>query len=81
MKVVALTLDDNQLPDTATVVLTRAEMQFIAKLIGQHSHESANDVVAGGGRALDSLWDGLTGTVFNRFWDGGLDDAIAGRDA
>lgn len=25
------------------------------------------------------IWDCLTGVVFNRFWDGGLDDYWAGR--
>ncbi|MFE2994143.1 hypothetical protein ACFXG4_03915 [Nocardia sp. NPDC059246] len=77
MKVTAITLDDNEVPATATVVLTREEMQFIAKFTGLQSHRAAEEWLPGHGDACAGIFVGLTRTVFNPFWDDGLDGAIA----
>jgi hypothetical protein len=55
------------------------ELALIAKLTGQHSSETVEKVMAGGTAANSHLYDFATGDVFNRFWDGGVDEWIRDR--
>ena len=66
MKIKAITLDELELPESMTVEMTRAEATLIAGYVGGLT---PNTPVSSG------IWDALTGTVFNRFWEDGLRDA------
>lgn len=79
-KIRAITMKDNgegeAIPASVTVELSLAEVLFISKFTGKQSHNTAEEVMTGGGDASTSLYHGLTGDVINRFWDGGTDEAV-----
>jgi hypothetical protein len=66
MKVKALTLDDDGLPDRLTVEMTRDEAILIATHVGNLTPST---------EVSTPIWDALSGEVFNRYWEDGLDDA------
>lgn len=53
------------MPSTINVTMTIEEALWIAKVAGQQRGESPHS----------GIYDCLTGDVFNRYWDDGLDDA------
>jgi hypothetical protein len=76
VQILSITLDDNHYPSEAAVILTRAEMEFMVRTTGRHNHETANAVVEEGYKASHSIYQTLSGHLFNRFWDNGVDGAI-----
>ncbi|MFE6966854.1 hypothetical protein ACFVAJ_17220 [Agromyces sp. NPDC057679] len=74
MKVKTINLDPDELPETITVKLTRAEAITIAGMCGKLSPATAE---ASGldYSAASEVYNGLVGTVFNRFWEDGLNEA------
>ena len=76
IKSITLNDDDEPVPTSAVVELSLAELLFIARVTGKHSHTTAEEVMAGGGEASTSLYNSLVGNVINRFWDGGTDEAV-----
>jgi hypothetical protein len=79
MKLHGILLDDDEQLDGATVTLTRAELQIIGKLTGVRTVDEIEEMLPGHGRPFSELYNGLTGGIFNRFWDDGLAGAL--RDA
>lgn len=79
-KIKSITLKDSgdgsAIPSSATVELSLAEILFISKFTGKQSHNTAEEIMTGGGDASTSLYHSLTGDVINRFWDGGTDEAV-----
>lgn len=69
-------LDNDGSPEFITVRLCVEEAAYIAKIVGRHSDVTANDVMDNGAAANGALYNALTGEFFNRFWDGGVDDAL-----
>ena len=69
MKVKALTLDGDGLPETVTVEMTRAEAILIANYVGNLTPSTI---------ASTGIWDALSGSVFVPFWEDGLADARRG---
>lgn len=80
MRVRSVDLDENGNPSAATVTLTRKELQLIAKMLGDQSHEDVDRLLPGHAQASSDIYRGLTGLVFNPYWDDGLSDAIQGFD-
>jgi len=77
MKVKRIDLDDEEMPERVTVELTHDEAAYIATMVGKHSFNSAEQVMPGGGYLNSAISDALNGTVFNRFYEDGLAEAIA----
>lgn len=77
MKFVSIDLDHNQLPKLATVTLTRREMQLIAGITGNMSKDDIERLCPGYSEDSYELYNGLVGSLFNRYWDDGLKEAIA----
>lgn len=80
MKIKSVELDDNEMPDRITFEMSRQEAQWIAHICGKHSPATADDSLPGYADINSEIYDALTGGLFNRFWDGGVEYAIAGRD-
>jgi hypothetical protein len=78
MRVRAITMDDDSVPATVTVEMTVQEAAIVARLTGSLSPVA---VTAGLGdptwvNASAEVFNCLSGELFNRFWDGGVDDVI-----
>ena len=65
MRIKAIEMDTEELPELITVEMTLAE----AVLIGKHVGSVTPSTVVS-----TNIWDSLTGGVFNRFWDDGIDE-------
>lgn len=66
MKVLGIDLDESEMPERIRVEMTREEAIMIADHVGS---------VTPSRPVTSAVWDALTGSVFNRFWDDGVDDA------
>lgn len=75
-QIMSIDLDGNEEPESVVMRVTRAEATLIAKLTGWQSPQTANEVMPGGSIASQGLYEALTGSVFNRFWDGGVTEAV-----
>jgi hypothetical protein len=75
MKVKRIDLDDNEMPDHVLVELTHDEAVFVALLVGRMNGAAAEETLPGGAALVTSLHDGLTGGLFNRFYEDGVQDA------
>jgi hypothetical protein len=74
-QVKAIELDDDESVEFITVKLTVAEAAFIAAFTGKQTGETANEVMSkGGAEASSGLYDAFTGGVFNRWYDGGVNE-------
>lgn len=80
MKVKSIDFDDNGYPEALTVVMTRREAQYIAKLTGGQSPVAADAFMPGYSATNDDIYSALANAVFNPFWGEGVNDAIAGKD-
>jgi hypothetical protein len=74
-----LELDEAENPEFVTVRMSVQEAAFMAKVTGQQSTNDAEAVFPGGSDPSHSVYNALVGSVFNRFWDGGVDDYLADR--
>lgn len=77
MKVKRIDLDDEEMPETALVELSHDEAAYLALLLGQQNGASAEQVAPGGSRLGSAVYEGLTGGLFNRFYEDGVDGALA----
>jgi hypothetical protein len=75
MKVKRIDLDDDENPETITVELTHDEAVFLALFLGKQNGVEEEAVMPGGSRLGGEIYDGLTGGVFNRFYEDGVADA------
>lgn len=79
MKVKNITLDEEENPAVVTVELSADEAAFIARLTGSLS---PHDVITAMGEdprwfnASAEVYNGLVGSVFNRFYDDGIDAVV-----
>ena len=79
MRVRAITMDDEAMPATITVEMTLNEAALMARLTGALSPTAVTSGLGDGPRwfnAADGVFDCLTGELFNRFWDNGVEDVI-----
>lgn len=75
MKVKRIDLDDDEVPETVTVELTHDEAVFLALFLGKQNGTEEEAVMPGGSRLGGEIYEGLTGGVFNRFYEDGVTDA------
>jgi hypothetical protein len=77
LKQIELNADGN--PEFITVHLSVVEAALIAKITGAQSPATAEEVMAGGGEASDGLYHAIADDLFNRFWDGGVEEYLDQR--
>ena len=81
MKIRRIDLNDDEVPETITVELTHDEAVFLALFLGKQNGTEEEAVMTGGARLGGEIYDGLTGGVFNRFYEDGVKDAARSRTA
>ena len=67
--------DDAGLPSGGTFVLTGVEMLYLAQLTGRQNGNTAEQVMSGGSEANSDIFDCLSGSVFNAYYEDGIDEA------
>lgn len=72
--------EEGAVPDEVTVTLTIREAAFLTRLTGRLNDLEANEVLPGGDEELRSIYETLTGSVFNPYWDDGVDGWRATAD-
>ena len=77
MKVKRIDLDDEEMPETTLVELTHDEAVFVALLLGKQNGITAEEILPGGSALMGSIYHGLAGGLFNRFYEDGVDEAAA----
>ena len=70
----SIEFDDDDELEFVTVRMSAEEAAFIAKFTGRQSDATAEEVMSGGRPACNHLYAALVGKVFNRLYDGGVDD-------
>lgn len=70
----SIEFDDEGNPEQVTVRLTADEAAYVAVFTGKQSDESASDIMRGGGGPNRRLYESMVGDVFNRCYDGGVQD-------
>jgi hypothetical protein len=68
-------------PSLITVEMTATEAAYLAVVVGKSTHLDREEVMPGGGDAGSEVFDCLTGDVFNRYYDDGVQDYLRGRRA
>lgn len=81
MKIRRIDLNDDEVPETITVELTHEEAVFLALFLGKQNGIEEDAVMTGGARLGGEIYDGLTGGVFNRFYEDGVKGAARSRTA
>lgn len=72
MKIKRIDLGEDELPETVTVELSVTEAVLVARLICTTSLDQMPDNMV---PVVQDLWDGFSGSFFNRFWSGGFTEA------
>lgn len=79
MRINRIDLDDEGQPESVTATLSADEALFLAVVTGKHSSNTAEELMIGGGRLSSSVYGCLAGSLFNRFYEDGVDDALRHR--
>ncbi|MBT2467872.1 hypothetical protein J7E97_08285 [Streptomyces sp. ISL-66] len=77
MKVKRIDLDDDEMPERILVELSHDEAVYLAVLLGKQSPSDREAILRGGGSLGGGVYNGLVGTVFNTFYEDGVNDAVA----
>lgn len=75
MKVKRIDLDNEEMPERVLVELSHDEATYLTLMLGKQNSNDMNEVVAGGAVLGGAVYDGLTGGLFNRFYEDGVDGA------
>lgn len=81
MKLRSITVGVDELPSAVTVTMTAEEALFVAHFIGGTNNIFREEQMRGGGQIGSDIYDCLTGSVFNRFYEDGVTDALRERTA
>lgn len=79
MKLISIALDSDEMPEKVVAELTLDEMIWIGRVTGRQSPSSSEELVPGYGLSSQTLYYCAIGSLFNRFWDDGIDGAIRGE--
>lgn len=74
MKIQAIFLDGNENPERVRVEMSLGEAAYLARLTGKQSPVTANGIVDDGSHYNAAVYNSLTGNLFNKFYDGGVND-------
>lgn len=77
MQILNISLE-NDLPTEAAVVMTRDEMIYLATLLGRSTPAEDDVIMANGAQLSSEIYHTLAGSLFNRFWESGIDGARRG---
>ena len=80
MKIARIDYDDNEAPVSITTTMSIADAAFITLMTGRLNAVTSAAVMTDGARVADDIYGCLT-SVFNRHWDDGVNDYLAGEDA
>ncbi len=69
-------LSKDGLPKNVTIELSIEEAAYFTKVIGSMNDIQANEVMNDGAAILHELYEGFTGDIFNRYWDGGIHEFL-----
>ena len=75
MKVKRIDLDGEEMPERVLVELSHDEATYLALLLGKQNANDMNGVMPDGSLQGGAIYDGLTGSLFNRFYEDGVDGA------
>lgn len=78
MKIRKIELNDGQ-PTKVTAELTVVEAAYLARITGKQNGITAAEFMAGGSDANTEIYSCLTGELFNRFYDDGVDGYLRGE--
>lgn len=76
MKIRQIALDEEENPESVTVQMSLPEAAFIAKIIGVTNGADRDKMVRNGAKLGSEVYDALTGSLFNRFYHGGVEDVL-----
>ena len=79
MKIRQIALDDDEMPESVLVEMTVTEALFVAQLVGSIPPADLPRYGMADDRwrvAMHSVYDAMAGGLFNRFWDGGVREAM-----
>jgi hypothetical protein len=82
VKVKRIDLDDEEMPERVLVELSHDEAAYLALLLGKQNANDMNEIMPGGYLQGGAIYDGLTGSLFNRFYEdgaAGVAEAIRAR--
>lgn len=79
MKVKRIDLDDGEMPERVLVELSHDEAMLTAALLGRLDTAELNEVLPGGAALGADIYDGLAGSLFNRFYGDGVAEAVGMR--
>lgn len=75
MKIRSIQLNEDEMPESVTAVLSLREALFIGLVLGKQNDPDSNAILPEGYREGESVYNGLTGGLFNRFWENGIEGA------
>jgi hypothetical protein len=76
VKVKRIDLDDEEMPERVLVELSHDEAAFLALLLGRQNSTTMNEALPGGSLVGTEAYEGLTGALFNRFYEDGVQGAV-----
>lgn len=83
MKLITISFAENgegdPYPDRVTVEMSKDEALILALLVGMTNDLDRNAMMPGGGALGSDIYDCLVGSVFNRYWEDGVKDALRER--
>jgi hypothetical protein len=79
MKLLAISFNDDENPKEILVRLTIEEAGYLGRLTGTQSDNSAEAIMQGGTLLNSEVYHCLSGNVFNRYWEDGLNDYFKNR--
>ena len=62
-------------PASALVEMSREEMVVLARVVGATSNTERDEAHPRWGDVGSGIYDALVGSVFNAYWDGGVNEA------
>lgn len=78
MKTTVIVLNEGDV-ERVTVEMGVDEAAFLAKLIGGMTGPSSEQVMPGGKAIGEQIYESLVGSIFNRFFDDGVDEYLRRR--
>lgn len=76
MRVRSIEFDDDEDPEFVTVRMPIQQAAYLATITGKQSSITANEFMRGGAEANTEVYNALVGSVFNRYFDGGVQEYV-----
>lgn len=80
MKLHKIEFDNYPNPETIEVSMSIREAAFITEVIGKLNDPQANEIMSDGADLMFKIYYCLTGNVFNRYWEEGIDGYLKGKE-